>query len=54
MTNNKCVEAHFDPHERISEIIVVGLGGTGSQVARSIARIVYDLRLRDKHISYVE
>ncbi len=49
MSNSKFVEPYFDPHERISEIVVVGLGGTGSQVARSVARIVCDLRLRGKH-----
>lgn len=51
MTNNiPPREGVFDPHEQISEIIVVGLGGTGSQVARSLARIAYDLAVRGKHV----
>src|SRR5687768_10947543 len=43
-------DGYFDPHTRIELITVVGLGGTGSQAARSIARILYDLRARGKHI----
>lgn len=39
----------FDPHQQISEIVLVGLGGTGSQWARSIARIVYHLRRHRQH-----
>lgn len=36
----------FDPHVNIQDIVVVGLGGTGSQLARSVARMIYDLRQR--------
>lgn len=40
---------HFDHPKEIKRIIVVGLGGTGSQWARSIARILYDMR--DRHLT---
>lgn len=33
----------FDPHIHIKEIILVGLGGTGAQIARSVARLAYDM-----------
>jgi len=39
----------FDFHQNISEVVLVGLGGTGSQTARSLCRIVYDLRRRGHH-----
>lgn len=39
----------FDYHQQISEVVLVGCGGTGSQVARSLCRIVYDLRRRGHH-----
>jgi PRTRC genetic system ThiF family protein len=39
----------FDFHQQISEVVLVGLGGTGSQVARTLCRIVYDLRRRGHH-----
>jgi len=39
----------FDFHQQISEVILVGLGGTGSQVARTLCRIVFDLRRRGHH-----
>lgn len=34
----------FEPRYAIQHIVVAGLGGTGSQLARSIARILYDMR----------
>ncbi|HLA44945.1 MAG TPA: ThiF family adenylyltransferase [Aggregatilineales bacterium] len=34
----------FDPHGRIDQITLVGLGGTGTQWARLLARIIYDMR----------
>lgn len=34
----------FDPHQNINQIVVVGLGGTGSQVARNLARLLYHRR----------
>ena len=39
----------FDFHQQISEVVLVGTGGTGSQVARTLCRIVYDLRRRGQH-----
>ncbi|MHB8629799.1 MAG: ThiF family adenylyltransferase, partial [Aggregatilineales bacterium] len=39
----------FDFHQQISQVVLVGTGGTGSQVARSLCRIVYDLRRRGHH-----
>ncbi len=42
--------ARFDPPQMIQEVVLVGAGGTGSQLARSICRIVYDLKRRRKHI----
>ena len=40
----------FNPHQQINEVVLVGLGGTGSQWARGLARIVYDLRRRRQHV----
>ncbi len=37
----------FDPNTHIQTIVIVGCGGTGAQVARIVARIVYDMR-RDR------
>jgi PRTRC genetic system ThiF family protein len=39
---------YFDPHLTTfrSEILVVGLGGTGSILARHVARMIYDMRER--------
>ena len=34
----------FDPNTHIQTITVVGLGGTGAQIARSVARMVYDMK----------
>jgi PRTRC genetic system ThiF family protein len=39
----------FDFHQQISDVVLVGTGGTGSQVARTLCRIVYDLRRRGHH-----
>lgn len=36
----------FDPHLNLRQIVLVGLGGTGSQLARSLARMVYDMQAR--------
>lgn len=36
----------FEPRQGISQVILVGCGGTGSQLARSLARICFDLRRR--------
>lgn len=37
----------FDHRQHIRQVVIVGLGGTGSQVARSVARMVYDMRQRN-------
>src|SRR5258706_7162135 len=43
-------QAHaFNPDNNLNEIVLVGLGGTGSQWARTICRIVHDLRRRRQH-----
>jgi PRTRC genetic system ThiF family protein len=39
----------FDYPQQIREVVLVGCGGTGSQCARSLGRIVYDLRRRGHH-----
>lgn len=47
----------FDPHMHIRRIAVVGLGGTGSQIARSLARMVYDMRSRGldtPHLTFID
>jgi PRTRC genetic system ThiF family protein len=41
--------ARFDPPQMIREVVLVGCGGTGAQLARSLCRIVYDLKCRRKH-----
>ena len=39
----------FDPMIHISQITLVGCGGTGGQLARTIARVVYDMKQRRMH-----
>lgn len=39
----------FAFHQTISEVVLCGCGGTGSQVARTLCRVVYDLRHRGHH-----
>lgn len=39
----------FDPMIHISQVTLVGCGGTGGQLARTIARIVYDMKQRRMH-----
>lgn len=34
----------YDPHLNPKDIYIVGLGGTGSQVSRSVCRMVYDMQ----------
>jgi molybdopterin/thiamine biosynthesis adenylyltransferase len=36
----------FDPNTRISTVTLVGCGGTGGQIARTLARILYNMRER--------
>jgi PRTRC genetic system ThiF family protein len=40
---------HFDPNTHIQTIVIAGCGGTGAQVARIVARIVYDMRRARLH-----
>ncbi len=39
----------FDPFMHLKTVTIVGLGGTGCQVARSLARMVYDMRRAHLH-----
>ncbi len=39
----------FDPNTHIQTITIVGLGGTGAQVARAVARMVYDMKAVRMH-----
>lgn len=39
----------FDFHQAISEVVLCGCGGTGSQVARTLCRVIFDLRRRGHH-----
>lgn len=34
----------FDPHLYLREIVLVGCGGTGSQLARAVARMIYSMK----------
>lgn len=43
----------YDPHVHIKEIILVGTGGTGAQIARSIARLAYDMGRTRLHVPAV-
>jgi PRTRC genetic system ThiF family protein len=43
----------FDPNTQISTITIVGCGGTGAAVARSVARMVYDMREARLHTPQV-
>ena len=44
----------FDPHLNPREIVLVGLGGTGAQWARSIARMVYALKRANRSAPQVK
>jgi PRTRC genetic system ThiF family protein len=39
----------FDPNLYIKSVTIVGIGGTGAQVARTVGRIVYDMQRSRKH-----
>ncbi len=39
----------FDPGTHIQTVVIVGCGGTGAQVARIMARIIYDMRRARLH-----
>jgi PRTRC genetic system ThiF family protein len=43
------MSATFDPNTHIETIVVAGCGGTGAQVARIVARILYDMRRARLH-----
>mgnify|MGYP001167418476 CR=1 FL=1 len=43
----------FDPSLHLQTVTIVGLGGTGAQVARSVARMIYDMRADRKHIPQI-
>ncbi|MEB2286607.1 MAG: PRTRC system ThiF family protein [Anaerolineae bacterium] len=40
----------YDPHMHIKEVILVGTGGTGAQIARCIARLAYDMGRARLHV----
>jgi len=40
----------YDPPYRFQRLVVVGLGGTGAQVARCVARLLYHLRQKGQHV----
>lgn len=40
------MNGRFEPRHAINHVVVVGVGGTGSALARSIARIIYDMNRR--------
>jgi len=40
----------FEFDRTINHVTIVGAGGTGAQVARMAARILYDMRARNQHI----
>jgi PRTRC genetic system ThiF family protein len=37
----------FDPGQRIAYIALVGAGGTGAQIARMLARLLYDMKSKE-------
>ncbi|NLF76676.1 MAG: hypothetical protein GX573_13345 [Chloroflexi bacterium] len=43
----------YDPHVHIKDVILVGTGGTGAQIARSVARLVYDMGRARLHVPAV-
>ena len=43
----------FDPNLHLKTVTVVGLGGTGAQIARHVARIVYDMKVRRVHTPHL-
>lgn len=43
----------FDPHLNLKDIVLVGVGGTGAQLARSIARLVYAMDRDGQHVPNV-
>jgi PRTRC genetic system ThiF family protein len=43
------VSGIFDPNTHIERVVIVGCGGTGAQIARIVARILYDMRRARLH-----
>jgi PRTRC genetic system ThiF family protein len=43
----------FDPNTHIQTVTIVGLGCTGAQIARSVARMVYDMKAARLHIPHI-
>ncbi|GAB5426328.1 MAG: hypothetical protein Crog4KO_34750 [Crocinitomicaceae bacterium] len=44
------LKQYFDPNQQISRVVIIGLGGTGAQVARILGRMCYDMREKNYHI----
>lgn len=40
---------YFDPNHYLKTITIVGLGGTGANVARIVGRIAYDMQRNQRH-----
>ncbi len=43
----------FEPHLNLEHIVIVGAGGTGAQVARNVARILYDARVKQLRVPHL-
>src|SRR5260221_262559 len=43
------IPIRFDPAQMINNVVLVGAGGTGAQWARSLCRIIYDMKRRNMH-----
>ncbi len=43
----------FDPNMYIKTVTIVGIGGTGAQVARIVGRITYDMQRARRHASQI-
>lgn len=47
----------FDPGIHIQQVVLAGCGGTGAQIGRMLARLVYDMRQKDlqtPHLIFVD
>lgn len=43
------MSGQFDPNTYIKTVTVVGVGGTGAQIARILGRVVYDMQRNRRH-----
>ena len=43
------MRGYFDPNIHISTVSIVSVGGTGSQAARIVGRILYDMKRSRLH-----